>query len=324
MMADSHFQEGELLQLRLLETMYRIRIFEERAKSLYMQSRVYGALHLYIGQEAVAAGVCAALRKEDYVLSTHRGHGHCIAKGAEFKFMLAELMGKATGYSGGHGGSMHIFCQELGLLGGNGIVGGGIPISVGVGHSIKYRKSGQVVVCFFGDGAANNGTFHESLNMASLWKLPVVYICENNVYAATTRVEDVSPIQHFAHRAAGYGIPGAIVDGNDVEEVHKAAKEAVDRARSGYGPTLIECKTYRIENHCMVINQPKPPEELRAWQEKDPIKSYEEKLLRQKILSETQIIDMKRKNDYLLEKAEEFAIESPFPEPEKMMQNFLA
>lgn len=323
MMVDFNFQDSKSFQLRLLESMYRIRVFEERTKSLFRQNKIYGALHLYIGQEAVAAGVGATLNKDDYILSTHRGHGHCIAKGAEFKYMLAELMGKVTGYSGGHGGSMHIFCEELGLLGGNGIVGGGIPISVGVGHSIKHRKSGQVVICFFGDGAVNNGAFHESLNMAALWSLPVVYICENNVYAATTRTEDVTLVQHIAHRAAGYGIPGDIVDGNDVEDVFESAKKAVDRARAGEGPSLIECKTYRIENHCMVLHQAKPVEELNAWKEKDPLECYECKLIEQEIVTEQQIVEMKKRNDQLLDKAERFALDSPFPEPEKVFSTFM-
>ena len=277
------------LQVNLLETMYKIRLFEERTKKLFKQNYIFGALHLYIGEEAIATGACATLNKDDYVVSTHRGHGHAIAKGAELKYMLAELMGRKTGYSGGHGGSMHIFCKELGLLGGNGIVGAGIPIALGAAYSCKYRKTTQVAVCFFGDGAANQGTFHESMNMAALWKLPVIYICENNCFAATTSSYMTFPTKDIAPRAAGYDVPYAVIDGNDVETVYTCVSEAVDKARAGQGPTLIECKTYRIEDHCMVLHQEKDREELKRWQQRDPIATFEQKLLARNVITDSQI-----------------------------------
>jgi pyruvate dehydrogenase E1 component alpha subunit len=306
---------GRNLQIRMLETMLRIRMFEERAKRLFTEGKIYGALHLYIGEEASATGVCAALEKDDYVVSTHRGHGHCIAKGADIRYMLAELMGKATGYSRGHGGSMHIFCEELGLLGGNGIVGGGIPLGLGAAYACMYRGKNQAVACFFGDGAANQGTFHESLNMASVLKLPIVYICENNVYAATTRTQDVTAGGSVAARAAAYNIPGVLVDGNDVEAVYEHASKALRMARSGEGPTLIECKTYRFEDHCMVLHQKKDPEELEAWRKQDPIQRFQKSILDLQILSLQDIEEMKQRIAGDLDEAERFAEESPWPDP---------
>ncbi len=199
-------------------------------------------------------GVCAALRRDDYVVSTHRGHGHCIAKGADVGRMLAELLGRATGYCRGRGGSMHLFAPDVGLLGGNGVVGAGIPIAVGAAYAAKYRGSERVVACFFGDGAANQGTFHESANMAALWGLPLILVCENNQYAATTRVSESLSVSDVAIRAAAYGMPGEVADGNDAFAVRAAALQAVERARAGGGPSLIECKTYRYEGHCMVLH----------------------------------------------------------------------
>lgn len=304
------------IKKKLFETMVRIRFFELRAKSLFKQNRIYGALHLYIGQEAIATGVCAALNKDDYVISTHRGHGHSIAKGTEAKYMLAELMGRGNGYSGGHGGSMHIFCKDLGLLGGNGIVGGGLPISVGAGFSAKYRKTKQVAVCFFGDGAANQGTFHESLNMAALWKLPVVYVCENNSYAATTRTQDVTAAENIAQRAESYGIKGFLLDGNDVETIYDTAYRAIEDARNGAGPTLLECKTFRLEDHCMVIHQEKDPDELIHWQRRDPIECYEKILINRGDMAQETLTEVKNRVRSEIDKAELFAEESPFPTPE--------
>ena len=312
------------LQVNLLETMYKIRLFEQRTKKLFKQNYIFGALHLYIGEEAIATGACATLSKDDYVVSTHRGHGHTIAKGAELKYMLAELMGRKTGYSGGHGGSMHIFCKELGLLGGNGIVGAGIPIALGAAYSCKYRKSTQVAVCFFGDGAANQGTFHESMNMAALWKLPVIYICENNCFAATTSSYITFPTRDIAPRAAGYDVPYAVIDGNDVEAVYTCVSQAVDRARSGQGPTLIECKTYRIEDHCMVLHQEKDVEELKRWQQRDPIATFEQKLLARNVITDSQINQIKQRIEQELNGAEEFAANSPWPGIEELHNNFYA
>ena len=311
---------GRNLQIRMLETMLKIRMFEERAKRLFTEGKIYGALHLYIGEEASATGVCAALEKDDYVVSTHRGHGHCIARGADVRFLLAELMGKVTGYSRGHGGSMHIFCEELGLLGGNGIVGGGIPIGLGAAYACMYRRKNQAVACFFGDGAANQGTFHESLNMASVLKLPIVYICENNVYAATTRTKDVTAGGSVASRAAAYNVPGVLVDGNDVEAVYHHTSKAVGMARACEGPTLIECRTYRLEDHCMVLRQKKDPEELETWRKQDPIRRFQKNILALQIVNESGIEEMKREIADLLDSAERFAEESPWPDPASLRE----
>ncbi|MCJ7668103.1 MAG: thiamine pyrophosphate-dependent dehydrogenase E1 component subunit alpha, partial [Anaerolineae bacterium] len=232
----------------LLQT-HLIRAFEEKADELYALGKVHGTMHLSIGQEAMAVGAIAALRPEDYILSTHRGHGHCIAKGADIKLMMAEFMGKETGYCRGRGGSMHIADMEGGNLGANGVVGGGIGMAVGAGLSIKMRGTGQVILCFFGDGAANRGIFHEALNMAAIWTLPVVYLCENNQYGMSMSVKRAFPIEDIADRAAAYNMPGLVVDGNDVLAVYEATLEAVERARGGGGPSLIEGKTYRWKGH---------------------------------------------------------------------------
>ena len=242
-----------------LRLMLSIRLFEEKATERYLASwksgQFMGALHTYHGEEAIAVGVCQALRPDDYVVSTHRGHGHCLAKGADPGRMLAELSGRVDGYSRGHGGSMHIFAPDLGLLGGNGIVGGGLPLALGAAFSAQYRQSGQLAVCFFGDGASKQGTFHESLNLAALWDLPVLYLCENNCYAATTPTGDSCPVHDIAELAHGYGCPGVVCDGNDVLAVHEAAQEAVAHVRAGKGPYLLEAKTYRMKPHCMVIRE---------------------------------------------------------------------
>jgi len=303
--------------LHMLDLMYRIRFFEQRAKELYREGLVYGALHLYLGEEAVAVGVCTALRKDDYLTSTHRGHGHCIAKGGDLGRMMAELFGRETGYSRGRGGSMHLFAPEIGLLGGNGIVGAGIPIATGAAYAVKYRGGDQVVVCFFGDGAANQGTFHESANMAALWKLPLIFLCENNHYAATTRVSEALCVPDVAMRAAGYGMPGEAVDGNDVMAVHEAALRAVARARTGDGPSLIECKTFRYEGHCMVLHDHRfrPPGEEESWRYRDPIDCFEKRLLDAGQATPEQLEDMKQKAHDALAAAEAFARESPFPDP---------
>lgn len=308
------------IKKKLLETMIRIRFFEERTKSLFRQNYIFGALHLYIGQEAVAASVSECLEKDDLVLSTHRGHGHSIAKGAEFYRLFAELMGRKDGYSRGCGGSMHIFCEELGLLGGNGIVGGGIPISIGAGFSTKYRKSGQVVVCFFGDGASNQGTFHESINMAALWKLPIVFVCENNTYAATTRFEDVSATKDVARRGHAYGIKGIDLEGNDVEAIYSAAKKAVEHARKGLGPTLLECRTFRMEDHCMVIHQPKEPEEMEYWTELDPVGCYEKKLLDERTITSDELSTLRGAIQSEIDNAVKSAMQCDWPDFEQITE----
>ena len=261
-------------QLReMLRTMQTIRRFEERASKGFLDGDVYGVVHCYIGEEAVAVGVCSNLNKDDQIISTHRGHGHCIAKGADLNRMTAELYGRETGYCKGKGGSMHIADFDIGMLGANGIVAGGISIITGAGLAAQLDGGNRVAVGFFGDGASNAGPFHESINIAATWKLPVVYVCENNLWAVNTPASDSVATADVAARAAGYGIPGIVVDGNDIVAVHEAAQTAIDRARAGHGPSLIECKTYRHRRHTERATQPdaRPQHEIDAWIEKDPI-----------------------------------------------------
>jgi len=260
-------------QREMLRQMQTIRRFEEHASAGFIAGDIHGVVHCYIGEEAVAVGVCEALTREDKIISTHRGHGHCIAKGADLNRMMAELYGRETGYCKGKGGSMHIADFDIGMLGANGIVAGGISIITGAGLAAQMDGNGAVAVCFFGDGASNAGPFHESINIAAGWKLPVVYVCENNLWAVNVRAQDSLAVNDVAARAAGYGIPGKVVDGNDVLAVHTAALEAVAHARAGHGPTLIECKTYRHRAHTEKVGQldKRPKEEVEAWMAKDPI-----------------------------------------------------
>lgn len=304
--------------INMLKMMQTIRSFEEKIKELYRKNLVTGAIHSYAGEEAVAVGVCAGIEIEDYIVSTHRGHGHAIAKGVDLKKIIAELMGKETGCCRGRSGSMHLFDIEIGLLGGNGIVGAGIPIAVGAGLSSKYRNSAQVAISFFSDGASNNGTFHESINMASLWKLPVVFVCENNLVAATTPAKEIFSVPDIANRAYGYGIPGKIVDGMDVVEVYNVTSDAVARARANEGPTLIECKTYRFEPHCMVLSDNRPQEEIEEWKKKDPIINFENKLLKDKVVAIEEINKIKKEVEREIDKAVDFAKESQYPDPEEL------
>src|SRR5467141_2405448 len=237
--------------VQMLRTMILIREFDERAIQLRLAGKIYGAVHPYVGQEAVAVGVCAHLSVTDRVTSTHRGHGHCIAKGADVRRMMAELFGRVDGYCKGKGGSMHIADFAVGMLGANGIVGGGMPIACGAALAAQLEGRGAVTVCFFGDGATGEGEFHETLNIASLWKLPLLFVCENNRYGAGNAVESVRPVTDISLHAPAYGIPGVSVDGNDVLAVRAAAREAVERARRGDGPTLLHCKTFRMLFHAM-------------------------------------------------------------------------
>ncbi|MEA4910022.1 MAG: thiamine pyrophosphate-dependent dehydrogenase E1 component subunit alpha [Chloroflexi bacterium] len=309
----------------MLERMFKIRHFEDRVRVLFAAGELPGFVHLYLGEEAIASGVCAALNDSDYITSTHRGHGHILAKGGEMKCMMAELYGRATGYNKGKGGSMHIAYPTLGILGANGIVGAGMPIATGAALSAKVRKSGQVAACFFGDGASNEGTFHESLNLASAFSLPVVFVCENNLYAVGTPQKDVRKVEDIADRAVGYAMPGVVVDGNDVIAVYEAAVQAVERARTGGGPTLIECKTYRWRTH--FEGEPdtyRPPEELKAWMDREPIQPYCQKLVAQGILTAAEIEQMEQAVVRELDAAVEFARQSPFPEPETALQDLWA
>ncbi|HDI07339.1 MAG TPA: pyruvate dehydrogenase (acetyl-transferring) E1 component subunit alpha [Candidatus Bathyarchaeota archaeon] len=311
--------------VEMYRKMLQIRLFEEKVFELYGQNMVPGTIHLYAGQEAVAVGVCSTLRKDDYITSTHRGHGHCIAKGADLKRVMAEILGKRTGYCKGKGGSMHIADFSVGVLGATAVVGAGLPIATGAALSIKLRKTDQVSVCFFGDGASNQGTFHESLNMAAIWQLPVVFVCENNLYAMGTRQTRVMRIENIADRAAAYGMPGVTVDGNDVLAVYKAAETAVERARKGGGPTLLECKTYRHKGHSrMDPAKYRPKEEVEEWLAKDPIKRLRSKLLEANIMSEVEKEEVEREVAAEIEEAVKFALESPYPEPEEALEDVYA
>jgi TPP-dependent pyruvate/acetoin dehydrogenase alpha subunit len=306
---------GVKKKILMLKKMILIRRTEETILREYRKGTVIGAIHLSIGQEAVPVGVCEALQEDDYLFSTHRGHGHALAKGCDLKRMMAELMGKETGLCRGHGGSMHLYQKEIGLMGGNGIVGGGIPLSLGPAFAAQYREQDRVSVAFFSDGASNQGTFHESLNLASLWKLPVIFVCENNCYAATTPVQNSCAVIDIAGHAKGYGIPGVAVEGNSVIAVYSAAQEAVARARSGEGPTLLECKTYRIEPHCGIIQDQRKPGEREAWQKKDPIISFRSELISDKIITDVEIRKIEESVDTELKTAVDYANQSPYPDP---------
>jgi pyruvate dehydrogenase E1 component alpha subunit len=309
----------------MLLQMYLIRAFEEKADELYALGKVHGTMHLSIGQEAMAVGAIAALHPEDYILSTHRGHGHCIAKGADIKLMMAEFMGKETGYCRGRGGSMHIADMESGNLGANGVVGGGIGMAVGAGLSIKMRGTGQVMLCFFGDGAANRGIFHEALNMAAIWTLPVVYVCENNQYGMSMSVERAFPIEDIATRAAAYNMPGVVVDGNDVLAVYEAALEAVERARGGGGPSLIEGKTYRWKGHSKSDQERyRTKEEVEKWKERCPIRRFQARLINEGVIDETEASRMAEEARRLIEEAVAFAEASPEPSVETILEGVYA
>jgi len=305
--------------------MLEIRLFEEKVYELYGQNLVPGTIHLYAGEEAVAVGVCSNLRKDDYIVSTHRGHGHCIAKGARLDKTMAEILGKKTGYCKGKGGSMHIADFSIGMLGATAVVGAGIPIATGAGLSIKLRGTDQVAVCFFGDGASNQGTFHEAINLAAVWRLPVVFVCENNLYAMGTRQSQVMLIENVADRAQAYGIPGVIVDGNDVLAVYEAANDAVRRAREGKGPTLIECKTYRHKGHSRVDPATyRPKAEAAEWLKRDPIVKLKTHLLQTHTLSEGEIKNIEIEVTEAVDAAVKFAVESPYPAPEEALEDVYA
>lgn len=303
------------IKIEMLRKLILIRRFEEKVKELYNRGSIVGAIHLYIGQEAVAVGVCQALRDEDYVFSTHRGHGHAIAKTLDTKHIMAELMGKDTGMSRGHGGSMHLFDPDRGLMGGNGIVGGGIPLALGGAFAAQYRRTDQVSVTFFSDGAANQGTFGESLNLAALFGLPVLFVCENNQYAATTPVKLSTAKLDIAGRAESYGLPAERVNGNDVLVVFEAASKAVRRIREQGGPSFLECLTYRIEPHCGLIPDEREPGERESWYERDPILILRKRLETEKSITAEQVEAIEVEVAEELEAAVAFGEESPWPEP---------
>lgn len=309
---------GKEEAIGLLKTMVRIRTFESRVEELFLNRKIPGFVHLYIGEEAIATGVMANLAKSDWITSTHRGHGHAIAKGARTDRMMAELFGKKTGYCKGKGGSMHIADFSVGMLGANGVVGGGYNIAVGAAMSSMIKKTDQVAVCFFGDGASNRGTFHEAMNMAAIWKLPVLFVNENNQYASTTPASYAVSAARIADRAKGYGIEGYTVDGNNVIEVYNAASALVEAARKGKGPALLECLTYRVKGH--FVGDPEKyrtrEEVQKHFTENDPISRYIDYLKGKGIVDDKLVADLRAEAAREIAAAEKFAEESPYPEKE--------
>ena len=306
----------------MYKTMMKIRKFEEFAVGATAEGRIPGFIHLYIGEEAIATGVCANLKPDDYITSTHRGHGHIIAKGGELNKMMAELFGKADGYCKGRGGSMHIADASKGILGANGIVGAGHDIALGAGLTAQYKGTDQVCICFFGDASTNQGTFHESLNMSSTWKLPVVYICENNGFGISVSQKRHQAIKDVADRGAAYNVPGVVVDGNDVFAVSEAAAEAIKRAREGKGPTIVECKTWRQRGHfegdaCVY----KDKDEQEAWLKKDPIPRLEKYMLENGVSDEAGLKEIQTEVDAMVKEAAAFADNSPLPDLSTALQD---
>ncbi len=311
--------------INMYETMLRIRLFEQKLQEFFAAGEIPGFVHLYLGEEAVATGACSILTDADTITSTHRGHGHLLAKGGDLKLMMAEIFGRSTGYCKGKGGSMHIADMHLGILGANGIVGGGGPLAVGAAVAAKYKKTKDVTLCFFGDGASNQGTTQESLNMASAWKLPLVFVNENNGYGISCPQCKSMAIVDIADRAAAYDMPGVVVDGNDVLAVREAVEEAVKRARNGEGPSLIECKTYRWRGHfegdaCTY----RCVEELEEWMAKDPIPRFEAKLIENKTLTKKEAEEITKRIKKDVDEAVEFAKSSPMPAVSALMDDVYA
>ncbi|MFQ5520139.1 MAG: thiamine pyrophosphate-dependent dehydrogenase E1 component subunit alpha [Candidatus Methylomirabilia bacterium] len=311
--------------IALYRTMRLIRRFEERVVELVNRDEIPGVTHEYVGQEAVAAGVCHALRTDDAITSTHRGHGHILAKGGEPRRMLAELMGKATGYNRGRGGSMHIADLTLGIYGANGIVGAGTPIACGAAFAAKLQGRDRVAVAFFGDGGMNQGVVHEAMNLAAIWMLPVIFVCENNGYAISAPISQMAVVERLADRAAGYGMRGEWVDGMDVLAVHEATRRAVEQARQGKGPSLIECRTYRFVGHFTAEKargiKYRTDEEIAEWRTRDPLVTYPAWLKREGICDPAQV---DAEVEALLEEAIGFARQSPLPDPEEALEGMYA
>jgi TPP-dependent pyruvate/acetoin dehydrogenase alpha subunit len=309
----------------LLKTMIRIRVFEERVRDLFAAGRLPGFVHLSIGQEAVPAGACAALARDDYILSTHRGHGHVVAKGADTSKMMAELFAKRTGSCKGKGGSMHIADASVGVLGANGVVAGGLTVAAGVGLSIRQRNSGQVCLCFFGDGASNRGSFHEALNLAAIWKLPVIFLCENNGWGSTTSHRYASSVPDVAMRASGYGLTGIVVDGMDAVAVHDAVRVAADRARAGGGPALIEAKVVRWQGHYEGDPQGyRGKQEIADARARCPIRRLASTMTAAGSRCEEDVAALFRAAQEEIDRAVAFAEASPLPAPEEALQDLFA
>ncbi|KIY20570.1 MULTISPECIES: thiamine pyrophosphate-dependent dehydrogenase E1 component subunit alpha [Mesobacillus] len=308
----------------LYKEMWLIRYFDEKVDEFFAKGMIHGTTHLCVGQEATASGAISMLKDIDKITSTHRGHGHCIAKGGDVNKMMAELFGRTTGYCKGKGGSMHIADVETGNLGANGIVGGGIPLAVGAALTSKMKKEEYVVLCFFGDGASNEGSFHESINLASIWDLPVVFFCENNQYGMSGSVKEMTNIENIADRAKGYGIPGEVIDGNDILEVMNAVDEAVSRARNGNGPSIIEAKTYRWKGHSKSdAKKYRTREEEKEWRQKDPIARFK-KMLLDKGIDEKYLDSLQEEAKKTIEDSVEFATNSPEPSLDSLMEDVYA
>jgi TPP-dependent pyruvate/acetoin dehydrogenase alpha subunit len=310
--------------VHLYQVMLTIRRFEERVVIDYQSGAIPGIVHSYIGQEAVATGVCTNLRLDDRIISNHRGHGHCIAKGADLNRMMAEIYGRKTGYCKGKGGSMHIADFSIGMLGANGIVAGGLPIAAGAALAAQLEGGDRVVVLFFGDGATNEGEFHEVLNLASIWKLPLIFACENNFYSVNTPVQYATGLEHVSERATGgYGIPGVIVDGNDVVAVYEATRKALAGVRAGGGPVFLEFMTYRWRGHFEAPGIPdlRPVEELEAWKGKCPVAGFERILLENGIASRQTLEEINARVMQQIESAVSYALASPFPAPEDALED---
>lgn len=309
-------------QIEMYKRMCRIRHFEMKVLQFCQEKLNRGPLHLYVGEEASAVGACMALEKGDYITSTHRGHGHCIAMGGDVRRMLAEIAGRTTGYCKGKGGSMHIADIDLGIIGANGIVGGGIPIAMGAGIALVNQNKQNVVVCFFGDGASNIGGFHESLNMASIWDLPVIFFCENNQYGISGHTKDTLNIENVSERAKAYGIAGVTVDGNNIFEVYAATKEARERAVAGKGPTLLESKTYRWLGHWHADPcRYRTDDEVEEWKKKCPIKFFKKHFVDEGIFTEDQLNEMEEEIKTEIEETEQYTLNSPEPDPEEALED---
>jgi len=311
---------GNELVLKLYKTMLKIRLFETAQEKAFKTGQE-GFTHLYLGEEAIASGACANLNKDDYITSTHRGHGHLIAIGGDIRKMMAELYGRKTGYCKGKGGSLHMADFSLGMLGANGIVGDGVPIGTGAAYSCKLRGTKQVVISFLGDGAVAQGTFHESLNLGATWNLPIIYLVENNLYMVTKSDRLCKINKKLSLKAPGYGLPGEDIDGMDVISVYKSVKKAVKRAREGNGPTLLNCMTYRYSTHFVGDIELRDKKEIMYWKNKDPIKRIEERMLKEGIINEKEIRSLNDELKTEIDEAIEYAKKSPLPEPEEALED---
>jgi len=326
---EGNMPEGKELYMLMLRRMMLIRRFDETVKDLVQSGELVGMAHCYIGEEAVAVGACTALRDEDYITGNHRSHGHPISKGGDIRRAMAELLGKATGYCKGKGGSMHLADFEIGILGESGIVASALPVAVGAALGSRMQNNDRVVISFFGDGASNQGACHEAMNMASIWKLPVIFLCENNQYAVTTSYRDTVAVENISDRAQAYNMPGILVDGQDVMEMHEVTVQAIQRARAGEGPSLIEAKTYRYEDHSeglnRILREPyRTEEEIEEWKKRDPIALHSKWLSEQGVATKAEIDEIWSEVNDAIDDAVKFARESPYPEASDLFTDLYA